>query len=54
MLKELIKENAELITTEKDYCRIKEMGYDNIKFEKISLKINRKQQFINLILNKND
>ena len=54
MLKEAKKENAELITTEKDYCRIKEMGYDNIKFAKISLKINRKQQFINLILNKND
>ncbi len=50
MSNEATKENLELITTEKDYFRIKDMGYNNIKFVKLELKIEKKEQLINLIL----
>ena len=51
MIDKALKNNFELITTEKDYYRIKDLGYKNIKFLKIKLKINEKDKFINQILN---
>ena len=46
------KERLELITTEKDYFRIKKYGFKNIKFLKIKLEIKKKNELINQILNK--
>ena len=46
------KEKLELVTTEKDYFRIKKHGFKNIKFLKIKLEIEKKDQLINQILDK--
>ena len=48
---ESFKNNLELITTEKDYFRIKHYGFKNIKFLKIKLEILEKDKLINQILN---
>ena len=54
-IKKLIDEsyanNAELLTTEKDFFRIKDMGYKKIKFAKVDLVIKNKEKLIDLILN---
>ena len=50
MSEESIKNNLQLITTEKDYFRIKDLGFNNIKFLRIKLKIFEKDKFINQIL----
>ena len=42
--------NLELITTEKDYHRIKKFEIENIKYLKIDLIINNKDNFINQVL----
>ena len=42
--------NCELITTEKDYWRIRDLGFKNIKFLKIKLEIPEKEKFISEIL----
>ena len=47
---ESFKNNLELITTEKDYFRIKHYGFKNIKFLKIKLEILEKDKLINQIL----
>ncbi len=51
MIDESIKNNCELITTEKDYYRIKDLGFKNIKFLKVKLDIIEKDKLINQILN---
>ena len=51
MIDEALKNNLEIITTEKDYFRIKHYGFKNIKFLKIKLDILEKDKFINQILN---
>ena len=45
------KNNFELVTTEKDYHRIKKYGFKNIKCVKIELKIIEKEKFIKQIMN---
>ena len=45
------EKGLKLITTEKDYFRIKDYGFKNIKFLKIKLEISEKDKLINLILN---
>lgn len=45
------KNNFELVTTEKDYHRIKKYGFKNIKYVKIELKIFEKEKFIKQIMN---
>jgi len=45
-----LKNNLELITTEKDYLRIKDCGFKNIKFLKIKLEILKKEKLIQEIL----
>tara|TARA_Y100000996_G_scaffold411412_1_gene395516 strand:- start:766 stop:1695 length:930 start_codon:yes stop_codon:yes gene_type:complete len=51
MNEECIKNNLELITTEKDYLRIKKYNFTNINHLKIKLEIPKKEELINLILN---
>ena len=51
MIDESLQNNCELITTEKDYYRIKNYGFKQIKFLKIKLEILEKDKFINEILN---
>ena len=46
-----IKNNFELITTEKDFYRIKNFGFLNIKYLKTELEIIEKEKFIREILN---
>ena len=50
MINESSENNLELVTTEKDYCRIKDLGFQPIKFLKIKLEILEKDKFINQIL----
>ena len=45
------KEKLELITTEKDYFRIKKFHLKNINFLTIRLEIDKKNELINYILN---
>jgi tetraacyldisaccharide 4'-kinase len=45
-----LKDNFEIITTEKDYFRIKDYGFKNIKFLKLKLEIIKKDKLINQIL----
>ena len=45
------KNNFELVTTEKDYHRIKKYGFKNIRYVKIELKIIEKENFIKQIMN---
>ena len=51
MIDESLKTNLELVTTEKDYFRIKHYGFQHIKFLKIKLEILEKDKLINQILN---
>jgi tetraacyldisaccharide 4'-kinase len=44
------KESLELITTEKDYYRIRNFGFKNIKYLKIDLKILKKEKFFHQIM----
>ncbi len=46
-----VKNNWQIITTEKDYFRIKKFGFENIKFLKIELEILEKDKFISQLLN---
>ncbi len=48
---ESLKNNYQIITTEKDYYRIKDYGFNNIKYLKIELQIYEKDKLINQILN---
>ena len=43
--------NFELITTEKDYFRIKNLGYKNIKFLKIEIEFDNEQELLKNIKN---
>jgi len=43
------KENLEIITTEKDYYRIKHLGFMNLNFLIINLEIMEKEKFLNQI-----
>ena len=51
MIDESNKNNWELVTTEKDFFRIKHYGFKNVKFLKIKLEILEKDRLINQILN---
>ena len=51
MVEDSLKNNLELVTTEKDYFRIKGCGIKNIKYIKIKLEISGKDKFVNQILN---
>ena len=44
------KNNLEIITTEKDYFRIRHHRFKKIKFSKITLEINKKEKFIKEVL----
>ena len=51
MIDESNRNNWELVTTEKDFFRIKHYGFKNVKFLKIKLEILEKDRLINQILN---
>ena len=51
LVKDSIKNKFELITTEKDYFRIKRYGFKKINYIKTKLEINNKDGFMNQILN---
>ena len=51
MIDESFQNKLELVTTEKDYFRIKDYGFKHIKFLKIKLEILEKEKLINQILN---
>ena len=44
------EDNLQIITTEKDYFRIKKFNFENIKFLKLDLQIDNKENFINQLL----
>lgn len=50
MVDEAIEKKFTLITTEKDYYRIKDFGFNDIKFLEIELKILQEEKFMNKIL----
>ena len=49
LLKKAKENNATLLTTEKDYLRIKENFKENIKYLKIEAEIENQKQFIEMI-----
>jgi len=51
MIEESVKNNFELITTEKDFYRIKDYGFKSLKYLRINLKIQEKNKLINEIQN---
>ncbi len=51
LIDESFKYNLQLVTTEKDYFRIKDYGFNQIKYLKTQLHIQKKDEFINEILN---
>ena len=48
--KEAVNNNLDLITTEKDFYRVKDYGFKNLKYLKIDLKIEEKNKFITEVL----
>ena len=51
MMDECIKNKFELVTTEKDYWRIKKFNFQNIKYIKLRLDISKKEELMSSILN---
>ena len=45
------KFNLEIITTEKDFFRLKKIGYENIKFVKVNLTIEKEKELFEYIIN---
>ena len=50
LVDESLKKNLELITTEKDYCRIKKFGFNEINYLQNELHIPKKSDLMNQIL----
>ena len=50
IIDEANKNNCQILTTEKDYYRIKDYKFDEIKYLKISVQINNKEKLIDRIL----
>lgn len=50
IIDEAKKNNCQILTTEKDYFRIKDYKFDEIKYLKISVQINDKEKLIDRIL----
>jgi len=51
MIEEAVKNNLELITTEKDFYRVKKHNLKELKYLKVDLEIQEKNKLINEILN---
>ena len=45
------KNDCDIVTTEKDYFRIKDYGLNNISYIKVKLSIDQKDKLINQVLN---
>ena len=50
IVNESLKNNYEVVTTEKDYFRIKDYQFKDIKYLKINLRIDKKDKFMDQIL----
>ena len=51
MSKEAVKNNFELITTEKDFYRVKDHSFNKLKYLKVDVEIKEKNKLISEILN---
>jgi len=51
MAVEALKNNFELITTEKDFYRVKDLGFKKLKYLKVDVEIKEKNKLISEILN---
>jgi len=49
LIEEADKNDNQILMTEKDYFRIKDMNYNNIKYLKVLLEIDEKEKFLNEI-----
>ena len=49
LIEEADKNNYQILMTEKDYFKVKDMSHNNIKYLKVSLDINEKEKFLNEI-----
>ena len=49
LIEEADKNNNQILMTEKDYFRVKDMSRNNVKYLKVSLEINEKEKFLNEI-----
>ena len=49
LIEEADKNNNQILMTEKDYFKIKDMNHNNIKYLKVSLEIDEKEKFLNEI-----
>ena len=54
ILREAEMENYQIIMTEKDYYKIVDYNIPNIKFLKVSLKIEKQEELVKKILKLND
>ena len=50
MTEEAVKNNLELITTEKDFYRIKDIGFNKLKYLKIDIEVKGKNNLMSEIL----
>ena len=50
MIEESDKNNLELITTEKDFYRIKDIGFNKLKYLKIDIEVKEKNNLMSEIL----
>ena len=51
-INELAKKfDLEVITTEKDFFRLKKIGYENIKFVRVNLVIEKEKELLKYIIN---
>ena len=54
IIDEAENKNYKIIMTEKDYYKIKDFKFDKIDYLKISLEVNKKEEFINKVNKLND
>ena len=47
---EAVNNNLDLITTEKDFYRVKDYGFKDLRYLKVDLKIEEKNKFITEVL----
>ncbi len=51
LINESDKEDCQIITTEKDFYRVRKFKFDKLKYLKVKLEINEKEKLINKIIN---
>ena len=51
LINESDKQNCQIITTEKDFYRVRKFKFDKLKYLKVKLEINEKEKLVNKIIN---